>query len=512
MNRDDFVSAAALTLVDREQRVLLINPDNTRKGWANIHDALATGQAFAIRARDGVLPVEADTTDEELWADGVAAALKAVGCTYVKVESGRGAGHVHYWFVGPPGWTTGELADLAGAQPGLPRDLKIRVTREGCALEMRPPCSPHRAGGHGSLIHPTTSEAALRALQGVTAPLSAETFALVRDGDTKGRFRRLGVPSRTTLVQSLAARYINARLPFERLFADLQDPTSVAGIKLREQGAGGPRWLSALWEEQRQWVRNNPPDAASADELRAVVRTVWRRAWSGRTATSDSRVYRALVDRAVIYGFRAPVVAMDQRSLALACGLSKTSTVAAAIRRLIDMKLVSIERKAGRWQSTTYRLHPDMDVQGSNDNHGGGARDCIDPLDSHLCLTVHDLFRTRAGNPPGSLETFVALRQTWSTVAEIRAARIGAAVARTIRSHLTILESEGLAERNGPRGHKWRLLPDPASKLDRLAHRMGTAWAAEAQRQQFEDQRWAYSERYHVATGRTREASDGSAA
>jgi predicted transcriptional regulator len=68
-----------------------------------------------------------------------------------------------------------------------------------------------------------------------------------------------------------------------------------------------------------------------------------------------------LVDRALIYGFRAPVVAMDQRSLALTCGL-KQATVAAAIRRLVDMGLVSIEREHARRQTTTYGLYQEMDV------------------------------------------------------------------------------------------------------------------------------------------------------
>jgi hypothetical protein len=510
VSTQDFVRVAALLLVDSHQRALLINADNTSKGWTNVYDALDSGNSFAIRARDGVLPVEADSPQEETWADRVATVLSGIGCTYIKAGSGGGAGHVHYWFVGPPGWTTGELAVLAKAQPGRPRDLKIRVTDDGRAIEMRPPSSPHRAGGHGSLIYPKTPDAALRALQGVHVPVSAETVGLLRDGDTKGRFRRLGTPSRTTLVQSLATRYINARLPFERLLTDLTNPNAVAGVKLREQGSSGRRWLSALWEEQRQWVRSNPPDAASADALRAVIRTVWTRPWNGRSATSDSRVYRAMVDRAVIYGFRAPIIAIDQRTLALTCCHSQ-ATVAAAIRRLIDMKLVSVERKATRRQATTYRLHADVDVQGGNDIYVGGAGDCIDPLDVYLPLTVHDLFRTRAGNPPGSLETFIAVPDTWATVSAIRECRIGASTARTLRSHLTILESEGLVERNSPRGHNWRRRPDAHGRLDVLAEWRGTAGAEERQRQEYDEQRYAYAASYTGVTGRTPHDADRAA-
>lgn len=505
------VRALTTAIADPREAALLIGSDNERVGYVSLDEAKEGALAFAVRSRDGVLGLDVDTLTEDIWAKNVAVEVELLGGGYIKAESGGGPDRYHYFLALPVGWTSAEGADLAQSQPGYPGAQKIRIERSGRSSFLRPPGSVHRSGGHGRMLHPDTVEEALRILHGRYVPLSPAVDDLVLRGDVRGRYKLHGVPSRSTLAHALCVYFINAGLPFEALPERLHQPHSVAGQKLRGMGSDGPAWLRVKWEHARQWVKDNPPERVGLAQLRMVEETARVYPWRGPGSTTDARVYRAMVARIQKHELRSPVVSVDQRTLAAACGC-KPQTIASSVRRLVAAGLLSVYRPPGRFQATTYRLHPKNVTNGGNGNSFssflGGQENTITPHTDVLPPEVPDLFRSRRGNPTGAYETLLAIPEDWTTVADIRAARVGASTPRTVLSHLAILETQGLVERNAPGGHRWRRLPDALARLEHLALILGTSGTAELQRLDFQEQRHAYSAAYLDVTGQTRETAD----
>lgn len=135
---------------------MLIAPDNTRRCWTTLSDALVSGSSFAVRIRPDVLAVDFDRPacpDPAAAAEELAGLIAAVGVRPVIIASGR-PGHRHLFaHVGEELFT-----HLAGLASGLGGNV-----RSGSSL-CRPPLAPHRQGLPAALVSPATITEAVDAL------------------------------------------------------------------------------------------------------------------------------------------------------------------------------------------------------------------------------------------------------------------------------------------------------------------------------------------------------------
>ena len=453
------VRAMAHAVMAPDTRVRPLDRNNEwTSEWITLEAAVARGAAFMVDLREGVVAWDADPVDDEVGVPAWVASIKRVAHeilgSFVLVESGR-PGHHHAYVVGPPGWSSADLKARFLAEADIP------VAQQRADRPIRPPLSPHRCGGAGALVDPLDFSQALAALTGRPGliPLTDDSRRILRHGDPRGRFTRGGSPSRTSMAQSLAMRYVNADIDVTAFTRNMLESGNKGGGKAQElartRGLEEARDRCHQWyEEARVRVRDNPAWGHGRRERRADVellhRTVLDHPWPpGKAGTTDRLVFEYLV--AVADRIENPVVQHSVRSIADGIGRERKS-VMTSLQRLHDTGLLTTVSRGSRSKARTYKLHPQVHRNGP-DTHllpPTPRGTWSDWVHSGLAGPVHDLFR--GGLPSPAMRTLRAMPTgAVLSVAELQDLLPG--VGRTsIRRHLAALRSAGLGVLTGEVG------------------------------------------------------------
>jgi len=431
--------------------------------------AESLGCAYTVELREGVGALDLDSgwTPEAHRAYDAYAAL---GFGLVQCTSGGGDGRAEHLFVAATaGWDKANLKEIA-LNAGVPR----RECRFDANLHMRPPLSPHRSGGFGRLLAPTTMAEALAALS-VGARQSLPrwvTLAITSEQHVPTKYRDDGgAVKRSSLLIALAVAYVNAGQS-ERDYNDALRIDGWQALRAKHLSEKPGR----TWSRAKELVKKNPRTGRSA--VYADLRWALEQPdlWKGRTGTSDNRAFRALVAQAEKLGTRD--VGYSARSLAEDIGVSRT-TAGRSLGRLVDSRYLQALPATSSAHATTYRLNVftlELHVNETHVSYRGAEIYVSGTLTSKP--DVPDVFRGR-GLPKAAAETYVCLSSTWKTISRIAAERPVSMGPASVRSHLHRLQAVGLAERNRPNGQKWRR---PASAdLDRAAARVNTLGHARKQ-------------------------------
>ena len=258
----------ALAIADEREPVLLIARDNGPAGWvASISEAIRRGLPFAVHVKDYILAADFDRADAEAAAGELVTRLQELGVSSLLVASGgRRRRHV-FARIGDPALRQ-ELAHLAGQLGGDVRRV------------IRPPLSPHRAGGSSLLLAPCSATGALAVLTGThpgtSGPVRRQRHQPEAHGDGPGRraahqlawphdqpmsermatVLRSGAtdpfPSRSEAVFALALAAARAGWALDRFLSELDDPANAGGQPWRARSSGGRphqlRWLQTyVW-------------------------------------------------------------------------------------------------------------------------------------------------------------------------------------------------------------------------------------------------------------------------
>jgi DNA-binding transcriptional ArsR family regulator len=458
------VLAFAKATIEGEM-VRLIDEDNRTIGTASLQDVVYEGVAFMGDPRPGRLVFDVDAaTNPETWAPAGRAALEALGCAVVRVSSGY-PGSEHWWFVGPPGWNTSAMRDVAlGA--GVPAG-QLRWGGRDC----RPPLSPHRLGYPVELLEPLDAEVALALLSRRPGALGFDQerwASVIETGDTEDRAYE---GKSWKAVHALAVAVVNAGedQPFFRM---LLDSSPVFSRKIAAMGGKADAWITSRWERAERFVRDHPPEGFVDSALRNLSRTLACYPWRGRSGQTDRLVFRRLIE--IARAAHRLEIGQSLRTLERDLGLTR-KTIAAALRRLGEAGLVTRSHAGSADQSATYLLRPKTDLCYPNELLPAPCKEKVIGVVEGT-LPVPDAFRGRRGLPRSAYETWVSLdAERWSTVADLAAARGGPGMAKTIRHHLRLLEDAGLAERNAPRGHGWRRTAADEERLHAVASERGSS-------------------------------------
>lgn len=333
--------------------------------------------------------------------------LEAQGLEYVVAASGP-AGGIHVWVPvsEAKGLDAGEVERLARAAARHLPSLDFGMLCNPARGAVRPPGSPHRAGGRSELRYPISPEAALavfrteantaEAFERLAVALGVEETEPEQAGEVTGidekamrlRGRRRPMPEMVRHLLGAESTDASAHLfsIFKRLAlarwsrAEVRDLVGVEpdapGLEhLRTAARSGmgrrprrPEERAALLD--RQWERavrsaaatapstdrterdSALPRALAAQALAAVADPVW---WSGQAGQCDRRALLAVH----LIALTACVVEVDVdvRRLAQTAGISK-STAAQALKRLCwDQRLERTAEGQGQ-HSHRYRLLP----------------------------------------------------------------------------------------------------------------------------------------------------------
>jgi predicted ArsR family transcriptional regulator len=485
----------ALAVMQPGAPVRLVNSDNTGGAIVSLWGAVASGGAYMVNLRDGIIVFDCDPG--ELSATDAAAgrhALEQIGCPVVRVSSGR-PGSEHWWFVAPVGWTTGLMRQMA-ITAGVPAG-QIRWGERDC----RPPLSPHRLGYPVALIEPPNVEAALVRFRrpGQTTFDDYKWSMVLNSGiGPNGEYRN----NRTAAAMGLALAYVNAGREFSQ-FRDALWASAALSPKLQSmKPAAASSWLQTTWDNACRRVREHPPESQIDGHLDALNQTLARYSWQRAQGDTDRTVFGFLVGLA--HQLRATVVSRSMRSLEETLGLSR-HTIRASIQSLIAAELVVVEKPHGFAQARSYRLVAKVDVSSPKTYHCPPAKGAIGEEDSKF--EPHDLFRGKRGLPSRTRATLNACSNSaFCTVGEVAAARGGGLQVATIREHLRALLAYGLVERNSAAGHRWRrtAAADDSAVLDSLAAFIGARGHRAATRERNRREQDEADKQFIAVTGMSR--------
>ena len=323
--------------------ILLIDENNARERFVGtLHCALQTGRAFAVRAAEDMLALDADDPDSNA-VEQVISELAKFGYEAVVIGSGR-PGHRHL------------LCPIR--DPQLLERMKMRSGRLGLGVRhggalIRPPLSPHRSGLPPHLLSHDSAELAIAALDRNRKPraLSPSVQLYLTNGTPKD--------TRSEMIQSIVNGYLRRRRTLEELESDLA--VSRAGERVREEierrGEDNAReWLRRSWTKGIEYVASEVRNAKRATRIeeRAELIAAHRR-WSGKNGSTDFAAYVAFYKKAEQLGKRS--IDFSIRDWQLALGTSSRATIDATIERLIEAGLIRrINKVRPEGHAARYRL------------------------------------------------------------------------------------------------------------------------------------------------------------
>lgn len=466
---------------------------------------LASGGSYRTLAFD----LDASRGDAAADATVLRALLSECGVRCVEAASGPGGGrHVIATFRDPlPATTVAALARrLASILPTL--DVTpLCNPATGC---IRPPGSPHRAGGTSVLLaEPAAAVAALAAGNsrgtfdrlcarvGVPAqaphrhpppsarvprPLSPAIERLQRDGDVDRRW-----PDRSGPAAAVCLGYVEAGRPFPEFLRAAVNPTNRGLDHLRRVRVGPGRYrprrepeiraaAERMWRGRVRYAEQHPGAPTAAGHLDAQIAAVLADAeaipsrWAGQGGPSDLAALRAVAH--LVATRRAPVVSAGSRTVSELTGCTQ-STADRALRRLTrDGWLIRVTPGQGT-DAATYRLAtPARPGDRTSISHGqdvGGslapAPPTTDRLRTAITIQSHDVM-THEGLGRHAAAVKVALTAQAGTGADL--ARRTGLTRRTVSHQLARLAAVGLARR---KGSSWAAAD--LAELDRAAARLG---------------------------------------
>lgn len=487
--------AFAEAITDPGRQAGLIDAENRRTGWASIAEAVASDSAFMVRPREGILPLDLDSGDAWAWASRVRDRLAQRGCDFVVTHSG-GAGRGHMWVIAPPGWTS--IYTKEQAYEAEPYDDRT-VAR--CGTLTRPPYSPHRSGdGRSVVVDPGPSSALALFRSTHPRPLPEATRILLRGLDPADLTEtKHGKPSRGLSLGRVAVSAVNHRWSFEDFLRELDDPTNRTASKYRDySGRARLDYATRLWNDATSWVRDNPP-APSVAIARTAVKELAKASaslsWSTRTGANDRAVYKSLLALAFDGGVTEPKASV--RLISDRSRVSKNGVMAALVR-LQERGLIQRLPPLEPYGSTVYRLLPIRADDGKpfipRDNIGLPTGDQRLLLSCRPALLA-DVFSNGTGLGLSCRETWDALPEEPTKVADLLELLPGQLSRPTVRGHLRRLESHGFAARKGHRW--WRTHPDDESLL-RTCSMLGSAGKTAARREYHSREAAEYRKRFNL--------------
>jgi DNA-binding MarR family transcriptional regulator len=433
--------ARAVAPMRRQIRGLVVDAGNLSLGWRPLDELVAEDACFAIEVDTTVVALDADTPDAASALEPLARRLARHGVTAVVVASGT-PGHRHLF---------ARVQDH-----GLRHDVMARARRAGLDVRrggsvIRPPGTRHRSGAVPELCTPATWEQALAALA-PTAPvdtrLSPRLFALIRNGDTAGRYRRAdGSVDDSRVVQAICNIAVLQHVPAAKIRSLLDQPWALGGRSLQRRAARRPQLADAFfdrtWQRAQDWS-GRPPVRGRAEalvEIEQLVESFDRHPRSGQAGSSDVTVFHAAAALARRHGGRqAP---MSVRELADASGRA-TGTVIRSLRRLRADGWLTLTEQGHHDTANTYRLEePPWARRTATPLPPAGGVGCGPNLRDSVQDPGHDAFSHGALGPGGwriLRELDVYDGAATAAIAERLGLHPG-----TVRRHLARLAADGLA-------------------------------------------------------------------
>ena len=464
-----------------------------------LHLAEAEGRPCAVYLRPEILAGDYDQPEQAGAAVTLAVELRAEGLQPVLVASGQ-PGRRHLFV---------RVDDVE--QRALVRD---RLKASGADVRsgkqpIRPPLSPHRLGLPSRLLAPTDATAALDALRGPESDEQARPRRGLSEATTRLLGRSPPPGCRSELLMGALLGLANAGLDREQAWATLRS----APLGGRYAGPGhGPRArFDREWSKACRRVEEVPAYRDGAD-VRLHVETYLDASeadtcWRGVAGSSALAVLRAHAGIACRRGSTS--YGASQRELAELAGLT-LPTVRVANIRLRRLGLLSQTRpggtRDGRRVATAWRLTlPNVATfyQSSHTPERGpiGKRSLRSGLTLDGLLR-HDVSRWRALG-----KGFPALLLALESVGTARVCHLAARLGRhrvTVSNQLRRLVVQGLVKRSDGKRGFYQSLVEPealASRLDRVAVRLGTAGVGLRTQEAFEEARHAHD------VGRSRSAT-----
>lgn len=490
--------AFAHAVADHRCGALLIGPDNKGMGPTSVSAAIRSGATFAVQVQSDIVAVDSDDERSAAALDAVADAVREAGHIPVIVASG-GEGRHHLWARVPSRPNRNKIIQLVSDEADRVRErhdgepLGDFVVRRG-SLRIRPPLSPHRLGRAVRLVTPSSPQAALNALAGVShadaavlptqfRPLPADIWTLVTDDDVQGRYG-----SRSDAQFAIVCSAVQRGWSAMQVWDALMNPSHVGGDRLRakvhEHGEPLARVrFDVEYDKAAGWVIRHPP-IRGAHEVRERVIALSALAdkctWSGTSGNTDRAVLAAVIAVALQLG--SFEVRLSNRRLS-EMTQTRPGTVGRSLRRLEPNWLRRLE-PGTQGRGTFYRLTGPGKVTNpvTTSSTTGGV--CTT---GSFAYPAHDIF-CRQGVGLGGWRVLNALHTMDAATATNVADDLGL-TAQAVRGCLRKLRALGLAVQQGD--GEWKL-PLGELALNQAAERAGVAGHGDALRKRHDAERLAY--------------------
>ncbi len=470
----DVVERLALAVVKPGGNALFVNEDNsTVDYWVPVDKAAQSGMPFLVELKEDLAAFDLDS--DELVACGEALEEWALSeeLPAVVVTSGR-EGHRHLYV---------RSEDRAIVES---RALELGIPATARRRSIRPPLAPHRLGLQTALVRPETVEEVLDALgppvidEPATKELPEWLLKLIGEGDTQGKYA-----TRSAMALAIASGLRGAGYDFHtyRTVMDNRDNAGGAKYHALEDGEGREKpdaFLARTWEK----AANRLSPAEIVAELESARAAVMAGDWKGRTGNSDRAVMLALCQLGIDSG--TTQFAFGSRGIALAAQV-EDKTARKALGRLVAAGWLEKYTADQTGHADSYRLgHKATMTAHIPSPHRAkcGTYGQIDPDR----VSLHPAFRNGSGLGQGPGRTWLILRGMKGPSTAKEVAEASAAKSRTVGRHLKLLESHGLAVKDGKH---WTAAGD-VQRLDELAVAFGAVERGEVQAERYERNRLAF--------------------
>lgn len=361
---------------------------------------LADGRRFRTLALD-VDCADTDCREGEVLA--LARVLDAAGVQWVQARSVP-SGHTHLLATLTDPADHQEMRTVAQALRAVARHLDVTPLLNPVTGCIRPPGSPHRAGGTSRLVgdeahgletlktgtsphawrrlvewarthgpeRPRPASAVMLAnlpirggypcLRTRKRALPEDMHCLLWDGDTAGRYGG----NRSAMAMGITLSLQHAGHTFEQYRVLAADPAAqgLDHLRLRKTRRGGfvdrtdRTACGRMWRDALRFAVTRPAVTRVVDptvylELARIAEAVLSASWGGQPGTSNRAVMDAMLHRGV--RLRRAELSVSVRDLASDAGVSK-STAAAALRRLSALGWVGVVSGGTGTDASTYRL------------------------------------------------------------------------------------------------------------------------------------------------------------
>lgn len=478
---DSQILDLAIATFGYDRSVRVIRSDHTAADWTSVSEAVAAGASFTGPVKPGIVALDVDSETLHIppyevpsYTEKIVRTLKCAGLVPVVVQSGR-AGHRHVFAWANTGAEAERLRQILTVKCRVPADLFRMSNNRG----IRPPLSPHHLGLTVALLGNMSVADAIEALT-TKAPERAipEKARLIAAGQKDADYMNdRGTVERHKREQGFIASCANAGCSVEVIYRELMKPGNRAGAKLGglSDASSRRRRVEQGQANALRMIFDSEPIGdrfGAMEHLVAVRDEVAKVQWSWPGARSERLVLGALLDLALDLG--TIKVGASIRQLLELTPISSKDTVAAALKRLIDKRLLIQQRPGTLSAGAVYRF-PDVACIRTlilPTCTGEQLTDCPDLSQ----LRKHEAFAQKG---LGTRAYFVLMALTDEGQTNTALQLASGYSYKTVRAALGDLADFGIAEK---RDHVWRLHEDiglnpklVVSRLDEAAKSLGTS-------------------------------------